>query len=218
MSRTRQNAHTKYEVDGQPVPGVTAVLGVLNKPALIPWAWNLGRQGIDLNQARQQALDAGTLAHYLCECSIKNQAPEPDYITEFPATAYATAQVAFTAFESWRKQSGIILEWTEVALVSKQWSFGGTLDIAGRREGVTVIVDLKTSKQIYPEYRYQVAAYERLWLENHPNDPVAEVLILKLGKDDGAFATESLSIQERDRSWDIFRHCLEIYRLQSAGK
>ena len=44
----RAKPHTVYRTaDGQRVPGVTTVLGILNKPALIKWANNLGLQGID---------------------------------------------------------------------------------------------------------------------------------------------------------------------------
>ena len=43
----KANAHTQYKlVDGTKVPSVTTVLGILNKPALVKWANNLGLQGI----------------------------------------------------------------------------------------------------------------------------------------------------------------------------
>ena len=41
-------AHTRYYLqDGTLVPGATTVTGLLNKPALVKWANNLGLQGID---------------------------------------------------------------------------------------------------------------------------------------------------------------------------
>jgi len=44
----RSRAHITYKLaDGVPVPGVTTILSVLNKPALVKWANNLGLQGID---------------------------------------------------------------------------------------------------------------------------------------------------------------------------
>ena len=44
----RAKAHTAYKTaGGQRVPGVTTVLGVINKPALVPWANQLGLQGIN---------------------------------------------------------------------------------------------------------------------------------------------------------------------------
>ena len=39
----RSRAHITYKLaDGTAVPGVTTVLSVLNKPALVKWANNLG--------------------------------------------------------------------------------------------------------------------------------------------------------------------------------
>ena len=44
----RGRVHTVYKTkDGKRVPGVTTILGVINKPALVRWANNLGLQGID---------------------------------------------------------------------------------------------------------------------------------------------------------------------------
>ena len=43
--------HTVYKLaSGARVPGVTTVLSVLNKPALVPWANKLGLEGIDVRK------------------------------------------------------------------------------------------------------------------------------------------------------------------------
>lgn len=37
---TPTKVHTKYiSKDGEQVPGVTTILGILSKPALIHWSW-----------------------------------------------------------------------------------------------------------------------------------------------------------------------------------
>ena len=62
----KARAHTIYKLeDGTKVPGVTTVLGILNKPALVKWANNLGLQGIDSNKYRDEMADIGTLAHQM---------------------------------------------------------------------------------------------------------------------------------------------------------
>ena len=44
---TSVRAHQRYKIeDGTIVPGVTTVVGILNKPALVPWANKLGLEGI----------------------------------------------------------------------------------------------------------------------------------------------------------------------------
>ena len=47
----RSRTHTRYpSKSGHLVPGVTTVLNVLNKPALVPWATGLGLQGSTLQE------------------------------------------------------------------------------------------------------------------------------------------------------------------------
>ena len=58
-------AHQRYKTkDGVIVPGVTTILSILAKPALIYWSWNLGMQGIDYRKVSDKAKDIGTLTHY----------------------------------------------------------------------------------------------------------------------------------------------------------
>ena len=74
---TNQKIHTIYKkADGTRVPSVTTYLGVLAKPALIHWAWELGVQGLDYRKVRDQAGDVGTLVHYLILCQLQGQEPD----------------------------------------------------------------------------------------------------------------------------------------------
>ena len=57
-------AHTRYyTTDGTLVPGSTTITGLLNKPALVKWANNLGLQGIDSSKYVDKAARVGTLIH-----------------------------------------------------------------------------------------------------------------------------------------------------------
>ncbi|MFA4974912.1 MAG: hypothetical protein WC683_20100 [bacterium] len=212
-TKSKSTPHQKYTCrDGQTVPGVTTALNVLNKPALVPWAWGLGKAGIDLNAARQKALDTGTYAHYLVECEIKGEKPDPEYTREFAPADVAKAETAFLAFLDWQKGSEAVLQWSEAQLVSEQYRYGGTLDIIGKVKGVTTLIDLKAANGIYLDYHYQVAAYEQLWNEAYPDNPIVDVLILRLGKEDGGF--EVKPVPKRELCFAVFLHCLGIYKLQ----
>ena len=64
----RAKAHTIYKLaNGKRVPGVTTVLGVINKPALVKWANNLGLQGIDSTTYVDETAKVGTLAHEMIQ-------------------------------------------------------------------------------------------------------------------------------------------------------
>jgi len=60
----RSKIHNPYFTkSGVRVPGVTTVLNVIAKPALIHWAWDLGIKNIDYKTFRDELADVGTLAH-----------------------------------------------------------------------------------------------------------------------------------------------------------
>ena len=44
---------------GEIVPGVTTIIGQLDKPGLLDWAWRLGKEGKDWREERDSA---GSLA------------------------------------------------------------------------------------------------------------------------------------------------------------
>lgn len=49
-------AHQRYKTtDGTPVPGVTTVLNLQAKPALLNWAWGCGMKGEDYRQVKDTA-------------------------------------------------------------------------------------------------------------------------------------------------------------------
>jgi hypothetical protein len=53
---------------GEKLPGVSTVAKLIEEPGgLIHWAWQLGMDGIDYQEARDQAADAGTAAHAAIE-------------------------------------------------------------------------------------------------------------------------------------------------------
>jgi hypothetical protein len=94
MTTNRLNFESKghrYYLDGKPLTGVTTIIGILDKPALIQWSANqavdfiedklesgLGLTGFDLDEARKawtrkrdKAGDIGSLCHSWIEDFVK---------------------------------------------------------------------------------------------------------------------------------------------------
>jgi hypothetical protein len=189
----KTKAHQRYKtIEGVAVPGVTTVLGLLNKPALLHWEWQCGVDGIDYRKSRDNAADIGSLAHWMVECHMKGLEPDT---SEFSPADVGKAENAVIKFMSWWDASGLTLVSSEQQLVSERHGYGGTLDIvAVGSNGDMWLVDIKTSKAIYDEYWMQVAAYGAL--SNEVN--VAQInkyAIVRIGKqaDEGDF-----EVQERD--------------------
>ncbi len=61
---SKLESHTTYkDAEGNRVPSVTTILGILAKPQLIPWAFNLGKEGKDMKAVQDSAMSTGTLLH-----------------------------------------------------------------------------------------------------------------------------------------------------------
>lgn len=157
-----------FLADGSKVPGTTTIINKFKESGgLIHWAWNLGMEGKDYRKVRDDAADAGTLAHELVERWIKK---EPLSI-EGPEEIVTKAKNAFGIFHEWAAQTRLEVTESEVQLISEKHRFGGTLDamlVNGKRS----LGDWKTSNSVYPEYLYQLAAYGILWEENFPDKPI----------------------------------------------
>jgi CRISPR/Cas system-associated exonuclease Cas4 (RecB family) len=208
-------SHQVYKnAEGKRLPGVTTVLGMLNKPALLKWAWQLGKDGIELEKARQKAADIGTIAHALCEAHLRGQELDTDNLTHEMVDRAETAFLKFLAF--WEKEQ-LSVEAVELPMVSERMQVGGCLDILAKRPtGRRVLVDLKTSKAIYDEMLIQVATYADMYEETH-GEPVDEVFIVRIGKED-ADDLEIREVNNRPARVEAFRALAEARRaLQDAG-
>jgi hypothetical protein len=169
-----------YWVNGTKVPSVTTITGRFKESgALIYWAWDQGRKGLDFRETKQAAADAGTLCHAMIEANIKGQGISTE---GFSAEAITNAKHAYDAFVEWRVRSKVEIVHTELALVSQKHMFGGTMD-AMMSGGKLVLGDWKTSGGIYQDMLIQVAGgYSILWEENFPDRRLEGVEILRVSK------------------------------------
>jgi hypothetical protein len=213
MAKTK--IHTRYKLkDGTLVPGVTTILQVLAKPALIHWAWDLGCKGIDYKKFRDDKAEIGTLAHYLVMCHFKNIEPDT---SDYSAKQIDQAENCLLSFYEWEKGHEIEPILVEDPLVSEVDKYGGTLDLFAKIDGVDTLLDIKTGKGIYEEYIYQLAAYFHLLQVNKHNPERAN--ILRIGRDENeGFECKTYNKSNLAIQWKIFKHCLTIHKLKKEVK
>ncbi len=212
VAAKRSQVHTRYYAkDGTWLPGVTTVLGVLNKPALVVWANNLGLEGIKVREYVDVLAQIGTIAHDMICCHVKN---EPFKTDNLPADLIDAAENAFLKYLEWAKAHTVEPILCEAKLVSENLKYGGTVDFYGKIDGVLTLKDYKTAKAIYPEHLYQVAAYRRLLFENEC--AVDAVGILQIGRSEDEGFSEK-TIADSSREFEIFKHCLALHQL-GVGK
>lgn len=172
--------HT-YRLDGRPVPGVTTILGCLDKPAIPRWAAGqvaehvadhpdavehlrgLGRGPLVAAlkaipwQKRDTAGARGTTLHDHAERILRGEPFELP--TDDPLLPVVEAAAEF--MDDWHIRPVLI----EAPVASRTHSYAGTLDLIAHyvrpdtgHEGVGIF-DWKSGKAIYPEYALQLAAY-----------------------------------------------------------
>lgn len=183
------------------VPSVTSVLGIIHKPALLPWAVNntveLIRASIgsgvehsesfleevyaqakkESGRIKQAAADIGTQAHELLEHYPESANPPDD----------GPVRNCYDAGVSWLTSHQIQWVVKECPVYSRRYRYSGRLDGIAYIDGVLSLVDWKSSKGVYPEFRLQTAAYVKAYEEEHPSEVIQQRILIRLGKEDGAF-------------------------------
>lgn len=163
-----------YTLDGHEIPGVTTIIGLLDKPALVGWAAeqsagyaveNWGRlselplmeRAKQIRNARfaknRQATTKGTRIHAMAE---RLQAGEPLESIDVPLTVESQVQAVARFLDDWQMQPVC----AEAPLCNTGYRYGGTLDsiVTSPRLG-TILMDWKTGKGVYDETALQLAAY-----------------------------------------------------------
>lgn len=193
--------------DGTKVPSVTTVLGRFKESGgLIAWAWKLGTEGKDYRAIRDQAADAGTLAHELIDAYITGNRLELSGDSDL----VRQAQNAFQAYLAWEKSTGIKIEWTERQLVSEEYKFGGTPDAFGSINNTPVLLDWKTSNSVYSDYLIQLAAYAMLVKENYGIEAQGFYLC-RFSKENGDFSVHHYpNLDEAGRMFLLLREAYDI--------
>lgn len=168
-----------YTINETEYPSVTAILGQLDKPALIHWALNCFEEkaiemieddNCDLSIVTQykdllaeakknfrnvgdKAKDIGTQVHDAIEHYVK-------YNKDLIGELAPEVENGFLAFLEWEKNT--VSEWleSEIRTYNPVVGYAGTYDaIFKDKDGNVVMVDFKTSKAVYDEYWFQLAAY-----------------------------------------------------------
>jgi hypothetical protein len=203
-----------YWLDGERLPSVTTVLSRFKESgALMHWAWEQGKAGKDYREERDKAAGIGTIAHEMVEAHIRGH--------EFDASQYAAelvekAKKPFAAFLEWAGSTQLKPLETEVALISNEYRFGGTLDAMLIRDNLA-LGDWKTSNGVYGDYLMQLAAYAQLWKENRPDRPITGGFhLLRFDKEYGDFHHHWYS--DLDDAWEMFKHLRAAYSFDKKLK
>jgi len=206
-----------YKIDGKRVPGVTTIIGRFkDSGGLLWWAFEQGKSAergeiSSLYDRRDEAADAGTLAHNLVESFLHDETMD-NILAQIPDNDIGKkALQGYENFIRWKEDNKIRIYEQEMELVSKSYRFGGCPDAVGvNSRGELCLLDWKTSNNIYPDYLIQIAAYKQLWEENNPEQLITGGLhLLRFSKENADFAHHYWS--ELDDAWEQFKLFRQAY-------
>jgi hypothetical protein len=115
------------------------------------------------------------------------------------------------AFLKWVDENKIKFISSEQIIYSKKYNYVGIMDckftMGKEKHKIVHAGDFKTSKAIYPEYRYQVAGYQGAD-EEESGEVYGTKWIIRFGKEDGEF--EAKEFGEHEQDYKTFLACQTV--------
>lgn len=145
------------------VPSSTTITGEAYPKSAGYYDW-LKRVGEDADEIRDEAGNRGSVVHNATEIldgggtlQLMNPEGEPQYkLLEWSM---------ISRYADFRHRFPAEIYAVELKMASKKLGYGGTLDRVMRIDGKLYLIDIKTSKEVWPNHWLQVASYERLLIE-----------------------------------------------------
>lgn len=229
-----------YTLDGKPLTGVTTILGVINKPALVAWAAKMATEYIkgnapwdesqsvylvsesaldDAKQAhrrkKEDAGEKGTDLHagveWLVNLCIKEHSGKmPDPLYVSGPTATFMLE-PLKPFIDWAQKENVRFLESEKRMYSRNWWLAGTADLIFEKDGKKYIGDVKTYAKIWDRVPFfQCAGYANFWEEMHDGKETIDGYCVLRLSKDGSFESKWSFDVEGDTR--AFFACVELYR------
>jgi hypothetical protein len=173
-------------------PSVTSILDVIAKPGLVAWQVEQGimasltlphapdepldafaqRVVIDMEAHRDNAAALGTRIHSAIDQVLNGFMPDPE-MSPYLAEA-----------GKWFDAVGLSPRLVEADMVSREWGFGGRMDLYAEVNGIPAVIDFKTQDvkkgkpKFYESWPLQLAAYRHMLREaGHPVEKCYSIVV-----------------------------------------
>jgi len=182
----------------------------------------------DWRRVKDEKADIGSVVHRVLEQELLARAGKADH-PKLPLVAdpilapgldeemIAQANNCIKAGFQFFDEHHIELIATEAVRWSPKYGYLGTGDLVAMYDGVRASLDYKSGKRIYPSVWLQLAAYQKAWEEEFPEQPIEKRVAINVGRDG------ILSTQERDNTtiqqdFAAFLGLLRIWRWNEENK
>lgn len=216
-----------HSYDGKPLIGVTRVMGIISKgDGLLQWAVNetikFIKSALENDEVqsfiavwkgaatawkntRDEAATAGTDVHAIIEELVKDAIKFHDGRILSGESPHPQVQ----HFLDWAITNKVRFLESEKHVYSLEMWIGGICDLVFEIDGKIYIGDIKTSKQIYPTYYWQMSAYQACLQEMGLYPNVDGFKVIRLGKDGTFEVGENYAYID---NIDGFKSALNVYR------
>lgn len=227
MPEITMNGRHQYFVDGEKRPSVTAITGVIDKPALVSWASKItakylaahieelrkpitpdreyeifknARAAADVE--KQAAADIGTQLHDTIKAHWLRQGVDLKVLKP-------EVLKTFQAFLQWESEHNLKIVAVE-QMVCHSFGYAGRLDAVAECDNVLTILDWKTGGGIYAEALLQISAYALAW-QDMTKQEIKAGKVIRFGKLDGKIDTFDLTFDFMLECFEAFIHAHGIY-------
>lgn len=193
-----------YTYEGKFVPGVTSILRVLDKPALVQWSANCAVEYISkayVNLREQGGEIEPTAFLSVCQEAktahrriSRDAADIGSEVHAFAEAVLADRNASLPANPQAAKGAEALLTWVDAHTIepihqermvfSRKHFYAGTVDLFGKIDGELCVLDFKTSSGLYAEMLLQLAAYA-VALEDETEQRIDHGWIVRLDKKTG---------------------------------
>jgi hypothetical protein len=148
-----------YYHEGNFYPSVTTILQAYPKDAHF-YKW-LKEVGNDADTIRDAAGDRGSTVHQLTE--KYDEGLEVSLISEDGKLNFSMQEWSmFERYVNFRQRFPLKIIQSEMQVISPTYQEAGTVDRLIEMDGKIILIDIKTSNNLYDHYWLQVAAYKRM--------------------------------------------------------
>jgi ATP-dependent exoDNAse (exonuclease V) beta subunit len=209
-----------YTLDGKPLMGVTSVLGVIAKPALIGWAARMAADYVlenlkdmdNLEQVcelaknaharkRDEGAEKGTDIHAWIEEWIAGKNPE------MPKDEGPRKQIE--EFLKWATENKVEFLESEKRMYSEKHWIAGTCDAIAMIDGKKYVVDFKTQSKMWDKTPFLQMAGYRIMLEEMGEKDYEGGCVVLLPKEGGL---ETHYSYDYDTDKEGFLAALKLYK------
>jgi hypothetical protein len=179
------------------LPSVTTIMRAVPKPQVESWK----SRTPNWQEISQHARDVGSRTHRIIERYLKNGLIDQFYSDEIARS--------FSAFRCWLAASGFEPVESE-RMVWSESGYGGTVDLVGYLNDELYVIDIKTSRAVYPDYSLQIAAY-RTGYEERTRERIRGMGIVRLDKPTGGFEWRAYDDEAYQSAWAAFSQLCESW-------